>query len=374
MTDVFAIAQIFIDHIKATCPDDVCIVAAYGSYLHGNPSPHSDLDLYYIPAAGKGDHLYRSFVAFDLPFEFWGVSWEFAEKIAAGKHRWSIAPSIIANARVLHARSDADLERYAALQQQIADLQQPASKSIAVKLAFSALRQAHLQLSLIAQAADAGDLTASRWAGCQFVDELLDCLCLLNQTHFTRYWASDVTQLAALAQQPAELQTCLAQLVTTSDQKAIAQNASALLKDARMLLMAAQRGAAQPEPANAVLRDTYMAVKEYVNKLLAACDKHNLVSAAFVATKMQVEMAGLLSRLRDGVEVTDIHHYNETSAALRDAGFPDLIYAISAGDFADIRRCALDFDAQTRRLFSQHNVALNEFDDLPALQTYLRQG
>lgn len=371
MTDVFAIAQIFIDHIKATCPDDVCIVAAYGSYLLGNPSQYSDLDLYYIPEPGKGDGLYRSFVAFDLPFEFWGVSWEFAERIAAGKHRWSIAPSIIANARVLYSRSDADLNRFSALQQQIAQLQQPASKPTATKLAFDALQQAHLRLSLIEQARDAGDLTAARWAGCQFIDELLDVLCLINQTHFTRYWTSDITQLATLAQQPADLQARLTQLVTTSDAQAIAQQAKNLLKETRALLMDAQRITALPEPASAVLRDYYAALKEYVNKLLSACDKCNLVAAAFVATKMQVEMAGLLSRICDGIEPTDMHHYNEVSATMRDAGFPDFTAAVSAGDFAEIRRLALTFDTQTRALFAQHEVALNAFDDEPALRAYL---
>lgn len=374
MIDVFAIAQIFIDHIRATCPEDVCIVAAYGSYLHGNPSPYSDLDLYYIPEPGKGDHLYRSFVAFGLPFEFWGVSWEFAAKIAAGQHRWSIAPAIIANARVLHARSENDLQRFAALQQQIAQLQQPASKPTAVKLAGDALRQAHLQHSLIAQASDAGDLTAARWAGCNFIDALLDSLCLINQTHLARYWASDVTQLAQLAQQPAELQTRLAQLITKNHPQAIAEHATLLLNETRGLWMTAQRSAAQPEPASIVLRDYYMAVKEYVNKIVSASEQHNLVSAAFVATKMQVEMAGLLARISDGIEVTDLHHYSEPSAALRNAGFPDLTAAIGAGDFVEIRRLALAFDAQTRALFAQHQVTLNTFDDEPALRAYLCQS
>lgn len=371
MTDVFAIAQIFIDHIKATCPNDVCIVAAYGSYLHGTPSQYSDLDLYYIPEPGKGDDLYRSFVAFDLPFEFWGVSWEFAEKIAAGKHRWSIAPAIIANARVLHARSDADLQRYRALQQQIADLQQPASKPNALTLAGDALRQAHLQHGLMAQAADGGDLVAARWAGCNFIDDLLDCLCLINQSHLTRYWASDATQLTRLTQQPADLQTRITQLITANEPRAIAQHANQLLQETRVLWMDEQRRQAQPEPANAVLRDYYAAVKEYVNKLLSDCEKRNLVSAAFVATKMQVEMAGLLMRMGDGIVPTDLHRYGEISMALRDAGFPDLTAAINASDFGAIRQGALDFDTQTRRLFAQHQVSLQEFHDLPVLQDYL---
>ena len=373
MPDVFAIAQIFIDHINATCPDDVCIVAAYGSYLSGTASKYSDLDLYYVPEAGKGDHLYRSFVAFDLPFEFWGVPWEFAQKIAAGQHRWSIAPSIIVNTRVLHARSDADLQRYQALQQQIAQLQQPASRPTAVKLAFDAFKLAQCQLSAIQQANDAGDLTAARWAGCMFIDHLLDCLCLINQTHFTRNWTSDVTQLAKLAQQPAHLQQRIAQLITSGDAQVTAVEAGALLQDTRHLLMTAQLAVAQPEPASGVLRGYYMAIKEYVNKLLSDCDKRNLVSAAFVATKVQVELAGMLSSIRNGVETTDLHQYAEYSTVLQQAGFPDLTNAISAGDFEGIHRQALEFDAQARLLFAQNDVSLNEFNDEPALREYLRQ-
>jgi hypothetical protein len=371
MPDVFAIAQIFIDHIKNTCPDDVCIVAAYGSYLHGNPSKYSDLDLYYIPEPGKGDLLYRSFVAFDLPFEFWGVPWDFAEKIAAGKHRWSIAPSIIVNTRVLHARSDADLQRYRSLQQQIAQLQQPASKPAAIKLAFDAFQQAQCRLSTIAQARDACDLTTARWAGCNFIDELLDCLCLINQTHLSRFWASDASQLAALAVQPAQLQARITQLATTGDVHAVTAIAGGLLHETRDLLLAAQRSSAQPEPAGDVLRDYYMAIKEYVNKVLSACDKGNLPAVAFVATKMQVELAGVLSRMRNGIDPNWTHRYADINAGLCEAGFPDLTDAVTQGDFEAIRRLVLAFDAQARVLFTQHGIALNEFNDEPALRAYL---
>jgi hypothetical protein len=371
MTDVFAIAQIFIDHIKATCPDDVCIVAAYGSYLHGNPSKYSDLDLYYIPEPGKGDQLYRSFVAFDLPFEFWGVSWEFAEKIAAGKHHWSIAPAIITQTRVLHARSEADLQRFLNLQQQVAQLQQPDSQPAAIKLALDAFNQALCRLAALEQVSDAGDLTAARWAGCNFIDELLDCLCLLNQTHLTRYWASDVSQLAALAVQPPHLQARLTQLVTAGDAQVVFGIAGDLLQETRALLLAAQRRVAQPEPAVTVLRDYYMAIKEYVNKVVSACDNSNLTSAAFVATKMQVELAGLLSRVRDGIDPNWAHGYADISAGLRKAGLPDFTEAVTQGDFDAMRRLALNFDAQARVLFAQHGVALNEFDNAASLHQYL---
>lgn len=371
MTDVFAIAQIFIDHIKVTCPNDVCIVAAYGSYLNGAPSKYSDLDLFYIPEAGKGDSLYRSFVAYDLPFEFWGVSWEFAEKIAAGQHRWSIAPAILTNTRVLHARSESDLTRFESLQQQIAQLQLPASKPAAVKLAFNAFTQAQGALSAIQLASDAGDVVATRWACCNFIDALLDCLCLLNQTHFTRYWASDASQVAQLASKPAHLQTHLEQLVTEGNTTVVASLAGELLHDTRHLLLAAQRIVATPAAAGETLRDYYMAIKEYVNKILSACDKGNLVSAAFVATKMQVELAGMLSRIRNGIEATEAHRFAEIRAAYTDAGFPDLSNAISAGDLEAIRQLALDFDDKARALFAQHGVSLNDFHDAPALQTYL---
>jgi hypothetical protein len=370
MADVFAIAQLFVDHIKTTCPDDVCIVAAYGSYLHGNPSPTSDLDLYYIPADGKGDALYRAFVAFDLPFEFWGVSWAFAEKIAAGQHRWSIAPSIIVNTRVLHARSDADLLRYAALQQQIAQLQQPASKPAMLKRAFDAFQQAQSRLGTIAQAA--GDLTTARWAGCNFIDELLDCLCLLNQTFLQRYWASDPSQLAALAVQPAQLQDRLTQLVTAGEPHSVFRIAGDLLGETRALLMDAQIKLAKSEPANAVLREYYMAIKEYIYKVVSACDKGNLASAAFVATKMQVEMAGLLSRMRDGIDPNWAHRYADISAGYREAGFPDFTEAISAGDFDALRGLVLQFDAQARALFAQHEIPLRVFDEMAALRAYLQ--
>jgi hypothetical protein len=170
MIDVLQVANALVSHVQKAYAQNVAIVAYYGSYAMDTASAGSDLDMYYIPDAGKAESLYRSFVVAGIPFEFWPVSWEFAEEIASGKHRWAVAPSILTNARVLYWRSDADLERFDALKAQIASLQKPENKSVLVARAWDTFQTAPFYLETLRLSCACQDVLGTRWMGCQLAN------------------------------------------------------------------------------------------------------------------------------------------------------------------------------------------------------------
>jgi predicted nucleotidyltransferase len=54
--DVFVVAETLVNHIRSKCPDDIAIIAYYGSFANGTATKRSDLDFFFIPATSNGYH------------------------------------------------------------------------------------------------------------------------------------------------------------------------------------------------------------------------------------------------------------------------------------------------------------------------------
>ncbi|MFN8374081.1 MAG: nucleotidyltransferase domain-containing protein [Anaerolineae bacterium] len=370
MPDVFAAAKLFVDLVRREAPDDVALIVYYGSYALGSATPHSDLDLYYIPDAGKGGALYRSIVYQGCPFEFWGVSWDFAERIAAGKHRWCVAPSIIANAKVLYARAPADEERFTALQANIAHLQQPASKGQMLKLAQETFQNSAAPLYRLTLAEAQQDSTGVRWAAAQLVDVLLDCLALVNQTFFSKNWASNIAQLEQLSLRPEGLRERIMTLLTEAQLSHVVGTAQRLAADTRAIILSQTRTLNETASASGVFNGYYPAIREYVNKILSACARDNWANASVVAAQMQKEMAMMLAYAEDGIPYSEFSVFAEYRGAFDRLGFPDLSPAVDGHDLAQLAALTQRFEAAAQAYLQQQGVTLNvaeTWDSLKAL-------
>ncbi|WP_235946586.1 nucleotidyltransferase domain-containing protein [Paenibacillus glycinis] len=151
MLNVFDVADLLVERIKSAYPDDVAIVAYYGSYAQGTATRRSDLDFVFIPATSAGHGASLQFIVDDISFDFWPISWERAERMASFQEPTT---SIIADCRLLHARSDEDRERFLRLRNGIASLQEPEYARQFADMAESRLRGAYVHLYKLIRARD----------------------------------------------------------------------------------------------------------------------------------------------------------------------------------------------------------------------------
>lgn len=371
MLDVFQIANAWVSQVQKAYAQDVAIVAYYGSYALGTASERSDLDLYYIPETEKAAALYRSFIVNGVPFEFWPVSWALAEKIASGKHRWSVAPSILVNAHVLYARSEADLTRFDALKAQIMHLQKPENKSVLVAQAWDVFQTASFHLETLRRACACQDVLGARWIGCQLVNAVLDCLALVNQTFFVRDWTSDFESIRHLHHKPAQTIELIEVITTSKNVVQIQLNAEDLLMLTRDILVCEQCENKKSVSLAEALGGYYAAIQEYTNKINSACEQRNLIKAGYWASQMQTELALMLAQVNTHTGWSRVNFYSEYGAYLNSLGWPNLAQAIETQDFEYIAKQARGFAKKAEYYLIAHSVPLNEFKTLEEAEAYL---
>ena len=371
MLDVFKVAEILVSHAIQAHKGEIAIIAYYGSYATGLASPTSDLDIFYIPNDRKADSLSSQFVFDNLPYDFWPLSWEFAERIANAKHNWAIAASLIADAKVLYYLSQKDLDRFNALKARIKELMGPNGRKNMIQQALEEFKNTLFQLGQMRLAGN--DAISMHWAGLKFVNSVVNCLALVNQTYFTKVWENNLTQISKMSQKPDGFEDMIREIITQKDTRHTLEVADRLAKEVRKILLSAQFSISEPSEPKDVFKDFYFFIFEYVNKVLSACKRKDVIAAGFSAFHLQEEICQLMNKVENGFYVTDFNMLSEYSEAYEKAGFPDLLKPASRGDLVELARQTQQLDKKAREWFKNHSIELNILRNEEELRQFLIQ-
>jgi len=373
MPDVFEIAEILVSHAVRAHPDEVAIIAYYGSHAKGTASPTSDLDIFYIPDAGKAGSLCSQFIIDGLPYDFWPVSWQLAEDIANARsgRPWAVSASLIADAQVLYHRSTQDLMRFEALQARIAALTRPEGRPLMVAKALDAFKDTLFQLGQMRLAAAGDDGAGLHWAGQKFVDSAVNCLALVNQTYFSKGWGANLSEIFRLPRRLDGLREMMhAILLPQGPDDALAQ-AAQLARGVREILRQAQAALAEPQDARQVFQDFYFFVLEYKHKVLSACAREDKIAARYAATLLQQELCQMMNKVTQGFYGTDFNLLGEYVGGYQEAGFPDLLTPASQGNLETLARRTRALDEKVQAWFERHTIRRNVLTDEEVLRRFL---
>jgi hypothetical protein len=371
MIDVFKVAEIFIAHAIKTHGDEVGIIAYYGSYATGTPTPTSDLDLIFIPDEGKASSLFTCFVVEGVCFDFFPVSWERAERLATGQSGWAVGPSMIGDAQVLYARSDADLARFDGLKARIAELQKPEQKPQMVQRALEHFKQVVFHLGNLHLAAEENDFSSLRRAGWNVLTGAVECLALVNQTYFRRGWDSNLEEILRLDVKPADLESVVTTIATSPEPARIVQAAQTLVSRTRALLRQAQEETTTQNTVADFFTDYYPEIHDKVNKLLVRCENENVVGASWAATFLQDEVSLFMEQAVKGVSYSDFNLYSEYATHYRQLGFPELMHHTANGDTTLLAEQAERLDQAIREWLHSESINLNILETLADLDGFM---
>ncbi len=375
MSDVFTIADFLISHATRVHGSEIALIAYHGSYARGTATPTSDLDIYYVPDDGKAESLSTTFVIDDLPYEFECLPWWRLEDIANARSRfpWAISASQVADAKVLYCRSDADLERFNALKKRIVELTRPENRGVMVERALEEFKTSLFQLGQMRLAALQNDMPGLHWAGWQYIQSAVNCLALVNQTYFSKGWGSNMAQILALPQKPADLETMLNGILQPQSTDQVIEQAEQLALQTRNTLLEAQISVAKRADAKEVFVDFYFDVHEYKTKVLSACARGDRLTASAAAFDLQQLLCELMNKVDKGFYGTDFNLLGEYLDGYQKAGFPDLTELAARGNLPALARQVQLLDEKAREWFGSHAVELNILENEEALLQLLNR-
>ena len=373
MPDVFEIANVFVEHALRAHEGEIAIIIYYGSYAKGTASPRSDLDLCYIADAGKARSLSSQFVLDGLPYDFWPISWAFAESIAnADSGRpWAVAASLIAHARVLYHRSEEDLARFEALQARIEALTQPEQRPLMIEKALDAYKDVLFQAGQVRLAVQASDADGAHWAAQQLVNDAANCLALMNQTYFSKGWGANFDQILTLPERPADLDALMRGVLTPESVDHLPAAADRLARAVRVTLRDAQRSIAEPEDAQEVFKNFYFFVFEYANKIFAAWEDRDVIGARFAAFQLEEQILQFMNKVEQGFYPRPFNLLGEYLSGYEQAGFPDLLTPAVEGDLDELVERVRRLDAAMRAWLTEQGIDLGILESQQDLRDFL---
>lgn len=370
VAEVFEVAQLLVDHVRND--STVALVAYYGSHARGTATDSSDLDILFV-ADDPADHPKAcAFVLDGLPYDYWAVGWQFLEDIAdaRGPRPWEVAASLVIDARVLHARSEQDLERFEAVQQRARWLTEPAGRTQALERAAECLGTMSMHLGRVALAVSAEDQPGLRLAAWQLVQSGFTCLALVNQTYFASGRGADLAEVLALPVQPPGLERLVTALTSSTRSEQVREAAIEFVRRCRAVVAAAREPEFAPPLASA-FGDAHPGVLEYRLKIEGAAARGDEAAAAGAALIIQDDVARMLFHAATGSHPDPAALFSDYGRYYLEAGFPDLTAAAAAADLQGLASLAWSLDRRMRTWMDDHGLPLGEVADMDELRRLL---
>lgn len=337
------LAKTLTEKIKVDYPDDVAIVCVYGSYLSGTAHALSDLDIYFVPKTQRGTKLGFSFILEGIGCDFWGVSWERLEHIAAQEE--AIA-SILTAGQVIYYSTQEDLARFEGLRQQALDTSDLAAYH---HRAGKALDEAYKAGFLIQTAPSLPQLYKH---AVTMIYHIAFALSQLNRVTIVRIrkWFKD--EILAMPLVPDNF-SALYDTIFTGDMPEVKAACTALLQNTAALLHRELNGSREPAPFAETMHGWYEEMIQSYNKIYHACQTGDIYTPLYAAAELTMALEGAFETIGIAPEL------------------PDLLAAYDSTALEHIAAAARRHQLKLEALLREYGVIPLAFDSLEALEVYL---
>lgn len=366
MVDVFAVADIIVEHIKTHYPQDVAIVGYYGSYQQGRATERSDLDFFFIPAADRGRETECQFIIDGISFDFWPIGWERAERMAASEE-WNT--TIIADCELLYVRSEEERARFMALRETVADMGSRSKAPDLTDRAETVLNDCLIGIAKMRLAARPDDLSYYRTQAQAIAGNVFKSLGYLNQIYYKRSWGHYREQVRDLPIKPDQLDPCLDTLMLSTRPVEIMSACEELTAATLRLISDQQRCREANRSYKERMKGYYEEERGMLNKLLTACENGHYETAFFVAIGVQDGLARMLyaAELGRWPSAFSMGGHREFYAFY---GYPDLVALLDPTDFEPLRLAVLQFIDKLEQHLAAEDVPVNRFNSVAEFESF----
>lgn len=369
MKDVFKIAETIVEQIKSKYADDIAIVAYYGSYAQGRANKKSDLDFFFIPANKRGFELSLQFVVEGIGFDFFPISWERAEEIASFKQP---IVAVIAESKILYARSEKDLNRFNKLRDKISDFCKTENKQEMTDKAYSCLEKCFIYLYNMQKTKSS--LTNMRIEAYRLLTSVLQSLAYLNQTYYKRGWGQNMEQVFSLKIKPENLKSLIHTITTEQNVEEIKSSCEDLVSITRELILSEQKTLNKSQMYSELFNGFYEEIKSSFNKIITACDRNDYYTAYFTSLNVQIEISEILAKTEESIRYTDLNTYDEYNRVYFTLDLPDLTGIIDENNLESLKTKVLELDEKLKQILINEKVSLKLFSTLDEFKLYINNN
>jgi hypothetical protein len=366
MLNVFEVADTLVEHIKSNFPEEIAIIGYYGSYAQGTATERSDLDFFFIPASSDGYRHSVQFIVDNICFDFWPISWERAERMAAFEE---LNVSIIADCKLLYVRSDEDRNRFMKLREQIAAA--PSQGLAFLHKAEDQLKDACVHLSNMTRVHIEDRLTQFRHEAREILVCVLNSVSLTNRTYFTKGWGKNTEQMREFVHKPDQLEELMQTIMQSGSCTEIVDSCKELIQNTLRLLTQLKEFYVDGLNYSDRMKGFYEEIKGIFDKVLTACERNDYTTAYFWGIGVQAEIARALYFSEKGYWPISIDSDLEYMEVYKELGFPDLAALLDPTDLQPLFEAVERLDTLLEEHLRQHGVAINRFRDVMEFKRYL---
>lgn len=194
-----------LDTVQKEYAEDIALVVSHNTL---NMDTETDVISYFVPVTDRGRRFAQTFILAGRGYDIWGIDWERLERFAS-LEEYNI--TVLADAKVLWARSEADRARFEALQkQQRENLENPEIARRQALIAYATAKNLYTQL-LFSSGSE-----VRVFAG-YVLDYLARAIAHHNHSYFRHSQTDQLEELAAMAQVPAGFAEAYLQVIRTGD-------------------------------------------------------------------------------------------------------------------------------------------------------------
>ncbi len=371
--DVEEISEILKEEVTKNHPE-IAIIAIYGSAARGQQSEYSDLDMFAI-VDNEDKKFDINFVFNNQTVEFWCVSWGWVEKIVSAKNDASpiiypIRTHIFINNKVIYSRSEKDESRFKNLLT-LSNIERQKQIEI-ISNHFNYLFGLIERLEF---AKERDDVLSARWVIWDFINCTVCILGFINNRTYSKNWGSNLYETFEFELLPEFYKEDIFILVSSNNFDELIDSGKRVIRQLRKILYS-ERKEIQLNPKEQfecfITDDIYYGFKGYLNKILSACAKEDILAASYAASELQVLIAASVERIELGRFVDDVefNQYTEVKNSYEVLNFPDLSESITKKDFQELRKKVKSLDKLLTSYLEKKDVKIRHFKNISQIREY----
>jgi hypothetical protein len=365
---VFDVSDALVNHIRANFPQDVAIIACYGSYVHGTATSRSDLDFFFIPAAPAGYKASVQFIIDDISFDFWPISWERAERMAALQEPFT---SIIADCRLLYVRSEEDRERFMGLRDTICAHTKPEQLPKLIEKGEADLRNVYVHLYKLSRADAAESITFFRTEAYGVLTKVLQIVALLNQTFYTKGFGKNKEQIAQLPIKPKRLDEHMRVILYSDIAADIVQACEQLTEDTLERIEEQKEKRTRAASYPNAMEGFFEEEKGVLDKIITACERNDYETAFFNAIHAQDEIARLMYFAETGHWPSSLAANLHYQHIYKREGLTELVALLNPHNLAPLQQAVQQLSERLEQLLKSRGVEIHRFQTVDQFKSLL---